>query len=157
MIISEIFNLLGRLRYSASPPTIADGQLGEMQGDASGNLKVSVQSGIVTASAPVPTGIARTPVMANSLVVLGAPTTLLELYGFNDDTVVKYLMLFNATSLPGNGASPIDVIRVAPGSFAFSPGAALSFPTGLTVGVSTSQNTLTIDSAGKTRITAAYK
>jgi len=155
MIISEIFNLLPRFRFNASPPVVTDGQLCEAQCDANGKLIVT---GAVAATlAPlVPTGITRSAGCVNSLVVHGAPASLLELYGFNDDTVTKYLMLFQSATLPGNGATPLEVIRAPEGSFAFSPDAAIAFTSGITVAVSTSRDTLTVDTASKTRITGVW-
>lgn len=39
-----ILNTIGMLRYNATPPTLADGNIAPLQGDANGNLKTAVQS-----------------------------------------------------------------------------------------------------------------
>jgi hypothetical protein len=148
---SQLFRWLGFARYNVTAPVGADGQVAELQGDAAGRLRTTTQG-------EKPTGLVISPALETHRQVVVGAGALVELYGFNDDTATKYLMLFDAASLPGNGASGwLARFRIAGGgSIAFAPGYPLAFTSGLIWAASTTADTLTIDTGNHTDVAVAY-
>jgi hypothetical protein len=124
--------------YNASAPTCTDGHGCWLQTDANGNLKVvpstSSESGAATTRA-------SSTAAASNLVLKGSAGNLYDLT-VTIGATSGYLMLFDATALPSNGAvTPAYCLRV--NSDGTAGGASLSWPapmrfgTGITAGFST--------------------
>jgi hypothetical protein len=87
-------------------------------------------------------------------VIIGGPRTLTLAAGQNFDTAnAKTAMLFDATSLPTNGAIPVlsiplgvapSATQAYPGSFSLPP-QGLQFQTGIVFAISSTAKTLTVD------------
>ena len=88
--------------------------------------------------------------LATSLVIKASPGKLLMLTAYNNNGAARFIQLFNATALPGNGAVPVMIISVPTlGTFSFPiPNlSGMDFSTGIVVANSTTAATLTVGSA----------
>jgi len=152
------FLWLGSSRYNRVLPITTPGNTQEMQCDQNGRLLVST-----TGSAP---GTYYHAGAAGGLGLSGivnpAATNFIELWGFNNDAAnIYYLMLFNGTTVPANGATNfIERIRVpANGTFSFAPGTPIPntvFGTGLVWACSTTATSLTIAATPFISLTIAW-
>lgn len=145
-----VFRWLAHLRYRSEPTAVSEGEAVEQLADRYGRARVVVEQ-------TVPSGATYTRCRgASQLVAKASAGNLLELWGFNDEASVVYVQLHNASSLPSNGATPLEVLRVpAGGSFSFAPSAPLSFTTGLVIVASSARDTLTHSASAHLTITAA--
>jgi hypothetical protein len=87
------------------------------------------------------------PGAAASRVVSAAPTKLRRIAGRVIDTASadRYLMLFNATSLPANGTAPVrPAVKLSPDQEFALDMPDVDFTTGLVWALSTSEVTLTV-------------
>jgi len=145
-----LLGFLNKLRYRRTPTPTADGQVVEQLADAYGRPRVVVEQ-----IAPPGIVYAR-DIDVSSLVALETSGQLVELWGWNAGGSDVYVQLHDAATLPGNGAVPLEVFKVAAGtSFAFSPSAPLPLASGLVVAASSSRATLTINLAATLVVTAA--
>lgn len=123
--------------YNASPPTCTDGLPCWIQTDINGNLKTT------TATASSGLSTIATAALASNLVVNAASTKLHSFIVSADSTLwtgTWYVMIFNATSAPADGAvTPAKCYTLPIGTT--SLGAAwpnpVRFSTGVTIVVST--------------------
>ena len=114
-------------------------------------------------------GGAVAPSLVNDIIIaLGGGGIVL--YGFdgrNTDSAAKWLMVFDSLTLPANGSAPLHCIGVPPAGTGSSAGAGNfgyttasiygeKFKNGIVVAVSTTDVTLTIDSASKTILAVDY-
>lgn len=139
---TNVFKWLGFGRYNTSPPTLANGDVGELQLDSAGNLKIS---GSVTPATPDELA-SYTSGLANGGVIHNAPAKLYEIDGFNTSAATRYLVLVSSTSIPADTTSTSGyvVIQVpASGSFSFAPTRYISFSPGLVWVCSTTAATIT--------------
>lgn len=90
--------------YNSVTPTCTSGQLCRMQVDASGNLKTTTGTS-PSASSGIAPGVAGSGV--SGLVLKASPGNLYSIYV--TPTVAGYLMIFNATAVPSNGATTAGV------------------------------------------------
>ena len=100
-----------------------------------------------------------TSAVATNLVVKASAGALYSLTGINTQGGVRYVQVFDATSLPANSTVPAISIRVpANASFAYSAdgGFGRPFSTGIVVATSTTADTLTV-SAATLFVDAIYK
>lgn len=143
-----IFNWLPKFRKP-------DATLAEAQADASGNLKVVVQS----VTAPATTWVrpqAGTPLTYERAVA----TTAKKLHTFeaaNEGASGRWVMVFDrASTYAVNGAEPVEAWFVPAGSFVIMDwtGRPLSFSTGITWHVSSTAGTLTRDTTASFRVNA---
>ena len=110
------------------------------------------------------------PTLVNDIIIAAAPPHGIILYGFdgrNTDSSAKWIMVFDSATLPANGTAPLHCIGVPPagtttsagmGNFGFTTASIYGekFRNGIVVAVSTSDVTLTIDSATKTILCVDY-
>lgn len=101
--------------------------------------------------AVVPPNVAATPIVSTSLegshVLKASKGNLYSLYVYNAGSAA-FLMTFNATSLPANGAvTPIQCIPVAAANYQyinFAPTPPEYYSTGIVAAISTGANCLTL-------------
>jgi len=79
-----------------------------------------------------------------SAVVCSSGCNFTEMSGYNDSAATRYIMLFDAATLPANGAIPNQFYLVAANMGFGILGAAERFRTGMVVACSTTAKTLTI-------------
>lgn len=125
--------------YNSSVPAPSSGQAFWVQCDSSGNLRVTSGGASADASAAVTSASSTT---AGSNLVLKASAGNLYSITVTIGATGGYLMLFDATSLPVNGAvTPVWCGPVATsgvnGMLAIEFAAPKSFATGITAGFST--------------------
>lgn len=134
-----IFRWLAHGKFNTSPPTLANGDVGEFQLDSVGNLRVTVTDADAPASYREPTGIEI------EAVVKVSSGHLWGIDGFNAGASLVWLFVFNATSVPGDGATSAIVRIAIPANtqFSYRPPKKKAFSTGLCFAVSTTKNVLT--------------
>lgn len=126
--------------YNASPPTLSDGTAGWLQLDSVGSLRVT---GTVSSGADAASTVISTAALASSLVVKASAGNLYSFEVAADSTLSAaawWIMIFNATSLPSDGAvTPAKCYAMPLGTTSYA--GAFPFParfgTGITIGVST--------------------
>lgn len=99
----------------------------------------------------VPSTFPGTPVVTTTLegshVLKASPGCLISAYVYNAGTAA-FFMVFNATTLPANGAvAPLECIPVAAASYQylnFAPQPPEFYSTGITTAISTGANCLTL-------------
>lgn len=81
------------------------------------------------------------------MVIKDGPGVLLQLYGYNKNSSVRYIQLFDAVSAPADGAVPMMILPCA-GNWAFDSGELRGkrFSTGIYACISTTAATKTIGS-----------
>lgn len=105
--ITQVFKWLGFGRYWTSPPTLANGDVGELQLDSSGRLKVVVDAYKAGLLAPTPTTLwSQVAGVAQSQVVKAAPGKMWSIVAHNESSSTRYFMVFDSTTLPADGAVP---------------------------------------------------
>jgi hypothetical protein len=123
--------LVGGLVYNSTPPILTNDQGAALQGDNAGNLKTTIATelpagtntlGGVLVAPTASSSFAITPGASSALeaghILKASAGNLYSLYGLSTD-VDGYLMTFNATSIPADGAvTPIECIPVFSGSSA---------------------------------------
>lgn len=97
-------------RYQQTLPTLADGELGELQLDQRGRLRVAVEA-TVNPIAENSTRLIPTAAAASGQIA-AAQANLLELVGHSETSTACYLMLFDQTGAPLNGATPKQKFRI---------------------------------------------
>lgn len=122
--------------YNTTPPTLTTGQAGWVQCDANGRLTITTTQPIVGGS----TAFASTA--AESSHVIKATPGSLNALTITIGATSGYVMLFNATALPSNGAvTPAWCARIVSdgtvGTLAVAWPAAQPFSVGITAGFST--------------------
>jgi hypothetical protein len=122
----------------------ADGSLAECRLDNDGNLRVTL------ASEAIEPAWDDSPGLVAHRVVKATPCTLLHLSGYSESS--GYLQVFDANALPANGTKP----TLAPAPIWWGWTIALPLPprgrvfkNGVVWAVSTTAETLTLDSAGR--------
>lgn len=122
--------------YNSTPPTLTTGQAGWVQCDSTGHLTI-------TTIQPITGGaIAFASTAAESNRVIKATPGSLNALTITIGATSGYVMLFNATALPANGAvTPAWCMRIisdgTAASMAVAFPAAQPFSTGITAGFST--------------------
>lgn len=151
--LSQLLSFLSRARYSVTPPTGEDGELMEARCDVNGRLLVSGTS----TTGNRPESVSRGD-EAKERAVSTAPCALLEMFGYNRATDVRYIHVFNAVEAPADGdETAVEVLQVpAGGSFSWAPLYPESFDTGLSWCASTDSVTLTRPDTADTRVSVAY-
>lgn len=83
--------------------------------------------------------------LIESRQVLAGTGTLVSIQGFNNADAARYVMLFDAESVPEDGVVPVAVIKAAPGANFYMevPKTGVPFHRGIAVAVSTTATTLT--------------
>ncbi len=148
-LLDTIFSFLGRWRYNASPPTIADGQIGEAQCDANGNLKVFLSGGELSTSGATIVHYSPGTTLQHSYAVKTSAGVLRWVWGFNNSAAKRYIQIYNSTSIPGDGVVAIKhLIPVeAGGFFSFEPPVKIPFSAGISWATSSTAVTKTIGAA----------
>lgn len=121
--------------------------LGNPAGHAANPLRVGIVGIVSTSSAPGVSFSSGPSAVDNTVITTVNNSVLRELRCIlkPSTTVSRYLMLFNADSLPANGAAPIWRMLVPAGGEAsetFNPG--LSFSEGIVAAISSTDTTLTV-------------
>lgn len=121
-----------------------DGSLSECRLDTDGNLRVTI------AAESIEPAWDDSPGLVASRVVKASPCMLLHLSGYSESS--GYLHIFDATALPANGTKP----TIAPIAIWWGwtltaplPPRGRVFKNGIVWAVSTTAETLTLDSAGR--------
>ena len=132
-------------------------------GSGTGNAQDASLQAIIASlggAAATSTWVTRGATTLNSLVAKATPGTLVEVHITNENaaaTASRWLMIFDATALPANGAVPLMMpYLIAPQSFIAIFNLGLVCLTGITLAISTTNTTLTIsaDAPGTASITA---
>jgi hypothetical protein len=122
---------------------------GYTAGDAA-KLAIDQTSGalLVDPGLPATTRVRNAAGLAASLVIKNSPGLLTSVVGYNDGPQ-QWIMIFDAIALPANGATPEYLFRVeADSNFSLDiPPGGSYFSTGITIGNSTTQPTLTTGAA----------
>jgi len=128
-----------------------------------------IVGGIISDPGNFVAGGAVAPALVNDIVVAPGGGGIV-LYGFdgrNTDSSAKWIMVFDAAAVPANGSAPLHCIGVPPvgsgasaaaGNFGYTTPSIYGekFKNGIVVAVSSTDVTLTIDSATKTILTVDY-
>lgn len=126
------------MQYNSTPPSLTNGNTVAPQSDAAGNQNVNVKAGSVTTTPSASTPVTATTAVASNYVLKAAPGTFFGAQ-VNTTSAAEYVMLFNATALPSNGAVMWVAVWQVPANSTLSisenPGLTLS--TGITLGCST--------------------
>lgn len=144
--VDQVFKWLGYAKYNATPPVLADGDVRELQSDASGNLKVAVVSGTISAGEPAEVAFAISNDLVDSWVVKASTGLIYEVSGFNGSTEDRYLVVFPGSSAPANGTSTASrVVIPVPGKSAFNwtPVRPITYAGGIVWVCSTTRDTVT--------------
>lgn len=133
---------------NAAAPTFVEGKVGGLSFDLSGNLRVNSGGGSVATSVTIlpssSSGIGITPVVSaaaeSSHVLKAGAGNAYSVYATNLTSTAGFLLLFNATSAPVDGAvTPIACAPLSPNGIAslqYAPGPPGVFSTGITAVVS---------------------
>lgn len=154
--LNNVFNFLAGGQYTQAPVAVTTGTTAPLLIDAYGRL-VTVSVG---AGTPVATGGSSfydTTVLAPSGVIKASSGSLYLVVGANESANKRWLMLFNATSLPVNGTAPVyqfPVPTLAPFSLDLPRGR--TFSTGIVWAASSTAATLTVDVATPFWLNAEY-
>ncbi|WP_394835829.1 hypothetical protein LVJ94_02735 [Pendulispora rubella] len=159
---TSIFRWLGFGRHNTTPPSLVPGEVGELQLDPHGNLKVTVVAAGVgppmglRADSPATSWSAPSGLAAHG-TIREAPCLLYRVFGSNEGPAKRWIMLFDATSLPADGALPSFAIPVVEGgSFAIDLQRTRPFASGLAWAASSTPGTLTIDPGACIWLNAEY-
>jgi hypothetical protein len=144
----DLIAFLMKGRYNASPDPIDDGQVGEVQLDANGAIKVNVTSGTVSAGEPADASVAQVTDLAYGQVVKASAGKLIEIVGFNNSASDRYLIICNSTTIPtdttATTSSTYKVFLVPGGApFSYSPPRPLVLGTGISWVCSSTRATVT--------------
>ena len=138
-----IFKFLTLGRYNTTPPTLANGDAGELQVDANGNLRVAVAVGAADSEVD-PQWYATGNAGAASGVVVATPRIFRMAYGINTGPNARAIMFFDSATMPSNGTVPKHLVLVPAGEM-FSITAPQRFTTGICWAASSTNFSLTID------------
>lgn len=114
-------------------------------------------------TAPRNSTIATNATKADSLVIKAAPGLLHDVCVVMDKTAGttdRCVMLFDAASLPSNGALPVwrfDVDGGKTASYTFSSNEPIYFATGIVVALSSTWDDLTVTTAGEAFFHATFE
>jgi hypothetical protein len=135
-------------RYQATPDTVADGERAIVQcGDDGVLLARLVNGGSPTANRQAtPEAYASGALAATGTIHGSAGGVLVNIQAFNNNAAVRYLQLYDRTSVPGGGATPILSIVIPPannGGASWADGLKLFTTTGIQWAASTTGATFT--------------
>lgn len=135
-LLDLVFRWLGSGRYNASPPSVGDGQLSEIQTDDHGYLRTTDE---VVGTYTQPDALLASDVVATS------PTRLVEAHVINASADDRYFQIFDGTSVPSDGVAPKYAAFVpAGGSISLSFRARFELSSGLCWASSSTLATKTI-------------
>ena len=142
--LGTIFNFLSFATYNTSPPTATNAQPIQLQADVNGNLKVAIASNPSTGGK---SWDMTTTSQYRKLAIKSGPGTFYEVFGVNEGGTPQWLMFFDATTQPANGAAPLFAAIYVPANTAYSLSDAdgIPFTTGLSWCVSSTKDTLTLN------------
>ena len=160
---TTIFNWLGHGRYNTTSPVLTPASTGELQLDAAGNLKVTVvPTASVSPNLSSPAGNSTTrwsdPTgLAAKGQVSSAASMLYRAMGANEGGAKRWIMVFDATSAPTEGAVPVFAIPVVEGgSFVLDLPRGRRFDKGVAWAASSQPGALAFDGAAKVWLNAEY-
>jgi hypothetical protein len=155
-----VFNWKGSARYQLTLPTLADGQLGELQCTQRGLLRVAVESTVEPEASLSVRALPGAGLAASSGTIASAAAELLEVHGHSETNTACYLMFFDAAANPANGAVPKQKMRIPADCPMFSLTLTLkpvAYATGIRWAVSTTPDTLTTTGAIKLYVEGVYR
>jgi hypothetical protein len=136
-----VFQWLGLGRYTATAPSLLEGQAGEMQVDQRGRLRVVTAGEDMSAAA-----WADTTALTYMLAARTSAGSLYQIFGSNEGGAKRWVQVFDSTTLPANGTIPKLSIPVDAGkTFSVSLGHGRKFTAGIRIAVSSTAPTLTVD------------
>jgi hypothetical protein len=141
-----VFRWSAHARYQDTPPTLADGELGELQADVNGCLKVAVVSTVEPAAATAVRTIPASGLATASGTIATAAAELIEVQGHSETNTACYLMFFDTVGTPVNGAVPKQKLRIPADCPMFSSTLSLkpaAYANGIRWAASATANTLT--------------
>ncbi len=146
--VDQVFKWLGYAQYNSTPPTLAEGEVGPLQSDVNGNLKVSVVGGSISAGEPAAASVQQATDLSYGEIVKASAGSLVEIVGFNNSSSDRYLIICNSVTVPANAtATTSDVCKVflVPGGapFSYSPPRPLVLGTGISWVCSSTRATVT--------------
>lgn len=157
-------NTLPGLRYNATPPTLADGNIVVLQGDINGNLKSVEQrqavsedntNGITAITEKLQAGVSTyAPTLFTNYganLTLNVKATAGNVYSMhfqNNNASARYGQIHNVTTTPSGGAVPLVSFLIPPNSFkdvdhTMLPAGGLYCSTGIAFAISTTLATYT--------------
>lgn len=172
-------NVLTSVKYNATPPTLSDGNIVMLQGDANGLLKnrEGYQAGYEDNTLQVATIVERlmsgsSTYSPNVFLNAGANTTLnvkasaasiFGIYCYNANAAVRYIQIHNTATTPAGGATAAITFAIPPNGgavfidHAFLVGGGFNLATGAAFAVSTAMGTYTAATAGDHLTVITYK
>jgi len=141
-----VFRWSAHARYQDTPPTLADGELGELQADVNGCLKVAVVSTVEPEAAAAVRSIPASGLALTNGVIASAAAELIEVQGHSETNTACYLMFFDSTGAPTLGAVPKQKLRIPADCPMFSSTLNLkpaAYANGIRWGASSTPNTFT--------------
>lgn len=174
--IEELLRKSG-IKYNSTPPTLADGDVVQLQADSSGNLKVREQympgaednTNNVIATSNLP--LATTTYTWSRFVNLGANATLnvkatagnvFSIYCYNTNAAARFIQIHNTATTPSGGAAPVLSYLIPATGAVFIDSSSLgeggtAFSTGIAFAFSTTATTYTAGTAGEQLTIIHYK
>jgi hypothetical protein len=107
----DVLSWLVRLRYKVTSIVLADGEAGEMQGDANGNLKTRVM-----AEGPPGLTAVRQKTAAAAGTLKASPGSLYEITVWNTDAAGIWLQIHDKASAASAGETCVDQVYVPAGA-----------------------------------------
>lgn len=157
-------NVLAGVRYNATPPTLSDGNVVVLQGDANGNLKTREQyqpvnedntNGVATINEKLLGGVSTyaptifTNFGANlTLNVKSSAGNVYSIHSHNTNAAVRYIQIHNTATTPAGGAVPLASFLIPANSFkdidhSMLPAGGLYCSNGIAFAISTTMGTYT--------------
>jgi hypothetical protein len=140
--LTNVLNFIAGVQYQSVPGTISDGANGPMQSDRYGRpvMNIAAYGGDAGTSWWDSTALGY-----QGTAKVGS-AKLWQVIATNEGASKRWLMLFDATALPGNGTAPKFQLPMSSGQImSLPPACPRTFATGIFWAVSSTAGTLTLD------------